>query len=270
VTEHPPAADLLASIDEILNRIGREKDFLPGELRYTSNWRGSPLQMLPLGARGLYSEMLTQAWATRGRLEMTSEDEIMRLVRAMPEEWALAWPRIRHYWVAIVDPATGAEVLANRKQLEVYLGALKAREVTLTRNKKANAASVAARKAAKEGVKPVAVTPAPTPAVPEPTAKPGRVPPCPECGSMLKRMGRSTSLGGMAFPPRWWCPEGRHSFVPNDPRIYGKLTKAARETIDHELAEYDKQTPLNRPPAATPAAPSPIPGPSALERSRPA
>lgn len=265
MTEHPPAADLLASIDEILNRIGREKDFLPGELRYTSNWRGSPLQMLPLGSRGLYSEMLTQAWATRGRLEMTAEDEIMRLVRAMPEEWAVAWPRIRHYWSAVADPETGAEVLVNRKQLEVYLGALKAREVTLTRNKKANAASVAARKAAKEAVKPVAAT-----ASPEPAPKAGRVPPCPECGSMLKRMGRSTSLGGMAFPPRWWCAEGRHSFVSNDPRIYGKLSKAARESIDHEVAEYDRQKPLNRPPASAPTAATTPPGPSALERSRPA
>lgn len=173
--------ELLSEIDSAFACVEILKDPLPGELRYTSNWRGSPLQMLPLAARGLYSEMLTQAWATRARLAQTDEDEIMRLIRATPAEWEGGWPRIRHYWATATDPTTGAEVLVNKKQLEVYLGALMARTVTITRNRAANRASVAAR--AKKVAPPAAPPPrpavAPKVAAPAPVRKAPPQPPAP-------------------------------------------------------------------------------------------
>ena len=142
---------MLEDIDAAYERMGHQADPLPDEYRATSDWCGCKLQTAPLAARGLYSEMLTQAWAARGRLPVTEEDEIMRLVRAIPEEWALAWPKVRNCFVAATDPRTGAGVLVNRRQLKVYLDALRSREATLTRNRNAARASVESRKRRAKG-----------------------------------------------------------------------------------------------------------------------
>lgn len=277
MTENPPdpsIAELLEAIEDVYARVGRDKDILPGELRYTSNWRGSPLQMLPLAARGLYSEMLTQAWSNRARLAQTDEEEIMRLVRATPAEWESAWPRIRHYWAKATDPATGAEILVNRKQLEVYVGALRSREVTLARNRKANLASVESRKRAKEATAPSAAPQAPT--VQKPKPGPREVPPCPECSGELKRKQGSASPGGQRYPPAWYCASHGSSLSLNDPRVYGNLSHAAQKSIDHDLKEYERAIAATTGPdpasarrPARPATTTPPPGPSALERSRP-
>lgn len=279
----PTCQEMLAEIEEIYARVGGDEDILPGELRWTRNWRGSPLQMMSLAARGLYSEMLTQAWASRARLVSTGEEEIMRLVRAMPDEWAVAWPKVRHYWVAATDPRTQAEILVNRKQLEVYVGALRNREITLARNRKAARASVEARRRAKTpplaAEAPPLRKPAPAPAPPPPStaapnAGPRDVPGCPECGGELNRKQRSTSPGGQRWPPAWYCKAQNLSISLNDPRVYAGLTDAAKASVDHDLSEYERATATAAEPQASPRAPraprpTPPSGPSVLERGRP-
>ena len=52
---------------------------------WTDRWDGSSAALLPLEARGLYREMLTQAWRREGRLP-SSPEAIKRAVRCTDAE----------------------------------------------------------------------------------------------------------------------------------------------------------------------------------------
>lgn len=89
---------------------------------WTDRWDGSSAALLPLEARGLYREMLTQAWRRDGRLP-SSPEAIKRAVRCTDEEWARCWPLVKPYWVerdGWLTNETQMEVLSETKrQMEV-------------------------------------------------------------------------------------------------------------------------------------------------------
>jgi len=74
---------------------------------------GSSAFLLPLEPRGLYREMLTQAWRRQARLP-NNHQAIQRAVGCTADEWSRCWPAIQHYWR--VDGA----FLVNETQLEIY------------------------------------------------------------------------------------------------------------------------------------------------------
>ena len=87
---------------------------LLAEWFWTDRWQGSSAFLLNMEARGLYREMLTQAWRRGARLPADHE-MIRRAVGATEGEWARAWPFICTYWRATSDG-----FLVNDTQLEVY------------------------------------------------------------------------------------------------------------------------------------------------------
>jgi uncharacterized protein YdaU (DUF1376 family) len=94
----------------------RERKLL-AEWFWADRWMGSSAFLLPIGARGLYREMLTQAWRRGARLPHDFE-AIRRAVGCTRVEWNRYWPRIQGYWR--IDGAN----LVNDTQCEVYQLAL--------------------------------------------------------------------------------------------------------------------------------------------------
>lgn len=86
---------------------------LLAEWFWVDRWTGSTAYLLPLEARGLYREMLTQAWRRGARLPL-DEATIRRAVAATEAEWARAWPAIAPYW----HERDGT--LINDTQVEIY------------------------------------------------------------------------------------------------------------------------------------------------------
>jgi uncharacterized protein YdaU (DUF1376 family) len=89
-------------------------DKLLAEWFWCDRWNGSSAFLLPLEARGLYREMLTQAWRRGARLPVDPET-IRRAVGATEAEWGRTWPLVAPYW-----HPTEAGILVNDTQLEVY------------------------------------------------------------------------------------------------------------------------------------------------------
>lgn len=88
---------------------------LLAEWFWTDRWIRSSAASLPLESRGLFREMLTQAWALGGYI--TSDLERVRLTcRVKESEWNRAWPDIAGYWNLTDD----GKYLYNRFQLSVY------------------------------------------------------------------------------------------------------------------------------------------------------
>jgi hypothetical protein len=79
-------------------------------------WTTSSAVALPLEARGLYREMLSQAWVRGARLPLEPE-AIRRVTYTTVEEWARAWPHVATYWREL----DGA--LVNDTQLGIYADA---------------------------------------------------------------------------------------------------------------------------------------------------
>lgn len=111
---------------------------LLAEWFWTDRWMGSRGFMLPLEPRGLYREMLTQAWrrATRiGRPELPNSPEaIRRVTGATMREWRRSWPRVRKFW------RVDGKWLVNDTQLEVYAACKAKHDVLTNRGIKAAAA----------------------------------------------------------------------------------------------------------------------------------
>jgi uncharacterized protein YdaU (DUF1376 family) len=101
---------------------------LLAEWFWTDRWIGSSAFLLPLEARGLYREMLTQAWRRGGRLP-DNHEAIRRATGATAEEWDRAWPWVQRYWRADGDG------LVNDTQLEVYAEAQAVSQRASTRGK---------------------------------------------------------------------------------------------------------------------------------------
>jgi uncharacterized protein YdaU (DUF1376 family) len=86
---------------------------LLAEWFWTDRWMGSSAFLLPMEARGLYREMLTQAWR-RGAHLPTDHEMIRRAVGCTEAEWNRAWPLVKQYW------REAGDFLVNDTQLSVY------------------------------------------------------------------------------------------------------------------------------------------------------
>lgn len=90
---------------------------LLAEWFWSDRWMGSSAFLLPLEERGLYREMLTQAWRRGARLPKDHES-IRRAVGATEAEWTRCWPKVEPYW------RVDGDSIVNDTQLEVYAKAL--------------------------------------------------------------------------------------------------------------------------------------------------
>ena len=91
------------------------KDKLLAEWFWTDRWMGSSAFLLPLEARGLYREMLTQAWR-RGAELPADEAAIKRACGVTDDEWDRSWPLVQRYFKQ--NEAKG--VIYNETQVEIY------------------------------------------------------------------------------------------------------------------------------------------------------
>lgn len=110
----------------------------------TDRWMGSSGFLLPMAARGLYREMLTQAWR-RGAKLPNNHEAIRRAVGATRSEWTRLWPLVSHYW-----SAQGSD-LVNETQVEVYGAAMAKAEAYAERSRKGGKASAQVRLKLKSG-----------------------------------------------------------------------------------------------------------------------
>lgn len=90
---------------------------LLAEWFWADRWSGSSAFGLKIAARGLYREMLTQAWRRGARLP-NDPDQIMRFTGVTLGEWKRSWPLVKRFWK--VD----GDWLVNETQQEVYSDAL--------------------------------------------------------------------------------------------------------------------------------------------------
>lgn len=81
-------------------------------------------------ARGLYREMLTQAWR-RGAKLPDDHETIRRAIAATEDEWQRSWPRVAPFWRSVDG------WLVNDTQLEIYRECLERAEVNAARAVKA-------------------------------------------------------------------------------------------------------------------------------------
>lgn len=88
-------------------------DKLLAEWFWIDRWVGSSAFALPIDARGLYREMLTQAWR-RGATLPNDPQQIRRMCGVTMREWKRLWPQVRRYW-----RVTGRAIV-NETQREVY------------------------------------------------------------------------------------------------------------------------------------------------------
>jgi uncharacterized protein YdaU (DUF1376 family) len=101
-------------------------DKLLAEWFWTDRWMGSSGFLLPMEQRGLYREMLTQAWRRGARLP-NDEEAIRRAIGATEKEWRRCWPYVRFYW------RQDGDSLVNDTQLQVYAETQAAVETNRTR-----------------------------------------------------------------------------------------------------------------------------------------
>ena len=107
-------------------------DKLLAEWFWTDRWVGSSAFLLPMEARGVYREMLTQSWR-RGAQLPNDHEAIRRAIGATVGEWRRAWPAVEKFW------RVDGDVLVNDTQLEVY-GATRA--LTAARSRAGKAGNV--------------------------------------------------------------------------------------------------------------------------------
>ena len=91
----------------------RVEDKLFAEWFWTDRWTGSSAFGLPQEARGIYREMLTQAWRRECRLP-NDHEQIRRITGTTLKEWNRSWLKVKPYW------RVDGEFLVNDTQLEVY------------------------------------------------------------------------------------------------------------------------------------------------------
>lgn len=92
------------------------QDKLLAEWFWTDRWNGSSGFLLPMEARGVYREMLTQAWR-RGAQLPNDHEAIRRAIGATVGEWRRAWPAVKKFW------RVDGDLLVNDTQIEVYADA---------------------------------------------------------------------------------------------------------------------------------------------------
>jgi uncharacterized protein YdaU (DUF1376 family) len=104
-------------------------DKLLAEWFWTDRWTGSSAFLLPIAARGLYREMLTQAWRRQCRLP-ADPVAIQRAVGCTPQEWKRCWPKVEKYW------RRDGDALVNDTQLTVWKEASAAHRRAVERARK--------------------------------------------------------------------------------------------------------------------------------------
>jgi uncharacterized protein YdaU (DUF1376 family) len=86
---------------------------LLAEWFWIDRWIGSSGFLLPMESRGVYREMLTQAWRRGGSLPNDPE-AIRRAIGATVGEWRRSWPVVKKFW------RVEGETLVNTTQREIY------------------------------------------------------------------------------------------------------------------------------------------------------
>src|SRR5262245_11707595 len=86
---------------------------LTAEWFWIDRWVGSRGFLLPMEARGIYREMLTQAWRRGGQLP-NDHQAIRRAIGATVGEWRRSWPLISKFW------RVDGDVMVNDTQVQVY------------------------------------------------------------------------------------------------------------------------------------------------------
>jgi len=113
---------------------------------------GSRAYGLPIGARGLYREMLSQAWLRGARLP-NDYAQIRRFTAITIEEWNELWPLVSQFW------RQDGPYLVNDTQIEVYTEAKARQDRAQVR------AQVAARASAQARLKQSPPSPSPSPSL---------------------------------------------------------------------------------------------------------
>jgi uncharacterized protein YdaU (DUF1376 family) len=134
---------------------------LLAEWFWTDRWMGSSAFMLPMEVRGLYREMMTQAWRRQARLP-NNHEAIRRATGCTLEEWERCWPLVRGYW----REENGH--LVNDTQLDVYAEAEGFQQRAHNRGKNGGAASGRARRNSNSSstqVQPELKPPSPSPSL---------------------------------------------------------------------------------------------------------
>jgi uncharacterized protein YdaU (DUF1376 family) len=98
-----------------------KRNSLAGEFFWVDRWNASTAFYLPVEARGLYREMLSQAWLRGAKLPKAPE-AIKRIVGATDAEWERSWPLVSPYW------AVRGDLIVNETQLEIYDESLRLHE----------------------------------------------------------------------------------------------------------------------------------------------
>ena len=111
---------------------------LAGELFWVDRWQGSRGFLLPMEARGVYREMLSQAWIRGGRLP-TDHEAIRRVIGATETEWARAWPLVEPFW------RVDGDALVNDTQRMIYASAKQRLEQATMRGRTGGLASAKTR-----------------------------------------------------------------------------------------------------------------------------
>jgi len=138
---------------------------------WTDRWTGSDGWLLPLAARGLYREMLSQAWKRGGSLP-NDYAAIRALCNVSEADWAGVWPAVEPFW-KVVDGR-----MVNDTQLEVYADSTGRKESKI-RGGKARAAAAERSGGRFTPAHPPAETPAGEPAQTNKTAPADDQPPSP-------------------------------------------------------------------------------------------
>ena len=86
---------------------------LLAERFWTDRWIGSSAFLLPMEPRGVYREMLTQAWR-RGAKLPNDHEAIRRAIGATVGEWRRTWPVVTKFWLVEGDH------LVNETQVEIF------------------------------------------------------------------------------------------------------------------------------------------------------
>jgi uncharacterized protein YdaU (DUF1376 family) len=166
---------------------------LLAEWFWTDRWIGSSGFLLPMEARGVYREMLTQAWR-RGAKLPNDHEAIRRAIGATNAEWKRSWPKVSGFWR--VD---GTD-LVNDTQRAVYAETMDLSEKRSAAGRLGNDARWGYRKRIANGIA--------NASPPSPSPSPSPPPVAPLRGACTKRdleyaaRLRARSLGGCPHTPR--------------------------------------------------------------------
>lgn len=106
--------------------MAQKRDKLFAEWFWTDRWTGSRGHTMEMEARGLYREMLTQAWK-RGAKLPNNHEEIRLMCACNMKVWKRCWPAVEAFWV--VDGA----YIVNITQVAVYSEAKAAADAAFLR-----------------------------------------------------------------------------------------------------------------------------------------